>query len=140
MQEKYFPSTKIYAKGSVMSDAGRGVFAATDIIEGDLVELAPVIVMPYRYERFLLKRTLLRNYYYQWGEGRKIVAMCLGFGSLYNHSYNPNTSFIKHIDQEYIEFRALRSIRKDEEITINYNGNPNDKTKLGEYYGIPLTI
>lgn len=139
MQDKYFPSTKIYAKGSVMSDAGRGVFASVDIAVGEVIELTPVIALPRRFERFLLKYTLLRNYYYQWGTGRKLVAMCLGFGSLYNHSYDPNASFTKHIEDQYIEYRALKPIRKDEEITINYNGRPEDKTALGPYYGIPLT-
>ena len=59
------------------------------------------------------------------------AAICLGFGSIYNHSYNPNATYKKQINDLFIDFIALNDIKKDQEITVNYNyGNPDDKTTL----------
>ena len=51
---------------------------------------------------------------------RSTLALALGYGSLYNHSYQPNA---RYDDQPAgaMTFTALRDIRAGEEITINYN-------------------
>ena len=64
-------------------------------------------------------------------EDKKSVAIALGYGSLYNHSYSANATYEKHFDDKLITFKAIADIRRGEEITVNYNyGNPDDKSKL----------
>lgn len=116
-----------------MPKAGRGVFAATAINTGEVIETCPVIVLSGK-DVLPIKGTLLKNYYFIWHEPRKIatkVALCLGFGSIYNHSYAPNATYKKDLKNERIEFVALRDVKKGEEITVNYNyGNADDKSTL----------
>ena len=50
---------------------------------------------------------------------------------MYNHSYSPNATYNKRVKEKLIDFVALKDIKKDEEITVNYNfGNPDDKSPL----------
>lgn len=126
------PSTKIYLDQSRIANAGRGVFAAHKIKKGETIEQCPIILIKEK-EVHSLRETELRNYYFMWGDDPKHhkAAIALGFGSLYNHSYSPNATYRKHIEEQYLEFIALRNISADEEITVNYNyGNPEDKSTL----------
>lgn len=100
---------------------GRGVFATRDIRAGEIIEDAPVIVLP-ADQREAVLRTHLYEYVYQWGKDR--VAVCLGWGSLYNHSRNPNARYVRRFEERSIRFEALKDIGKGEEILTNYNGNP----------------
>lgn len=125
-----YPSDKIYIAKSKIDSAGRGVFASREIKKGELIESCPVIPTS-ESDYLFLKKTLLRNYYFMWDESNKKVAICLGFGSIYNHSYEPNATYKKLIKENIIDFVAIKNIKKDEEITVNYNfGNPNDKSPL----------
>lgn len=126
------PSVKIYLSDSQIPDAGRGVFAGQDIAEGEVIELCPAIVVSDE-DRNRLMETELLNYYFLWTteDGGHKAAICLGFGSLYNHSYEPNATYVKEYDDALIEFVALKPISKGQEITVNYNhGDPNDKSPL----------
>jgi uncharacterized protein len=58
------------------------------------------------------------------------VAVVLGYGSLYNHSYKPN-AYYRDRRNRVKEFIALRDIAAGEEITINYNGSPHDPSDVG---------
>ena len=129
---KLFPSTKTYLAESKIKNAGRGVFAANAIKKGDIIEQCPVILITER-EVPDLRKTELHNYYFMWGDDKKHhkAAICLGFGSLYNHSYTPNATYQKNHKENLITFIAIKDIKKDEEISVNYNyGNPDDKSKL----------
>jgi len=93
-----------------------------------LIEKCPVLVLP-RKDYLLVKKTLLRNYYFMWG--KSTCGICLGFGSLHNHSYEPNAIYKKNIKEKTIDFIAIKNIKMGEEITVNYNyGNPNNKKTL----------
>lgn len=128
--EVILPSNKVYLGKSAIPNAGRGIFASNNIKAGEAIEICPVIEIP-TSEVGSLKKTLLFNYYFTWGKGEEKRAICLGFGSLYNHSYDPNATYMKHLENETIHFNAIKDIQKDEEITVNYNhGNPNDKSPL----------
>ena len=68
---------------------GRGVFARRAIPKGEVFETCPVLVVP---------AAAIEDYsagfgpfVFEWGEGK--VALALGFGSLYNHSYRPNARY-----------------------------------------------
>ena len=105
---------------------GRGVFAQRLIRQGEILEQAPVIVLP-TPEGAWIERTILFQYCYSWGDTK---ALALGLGSLFNHSYHPNTQYRREFDQHLIIYTALRDIAPDEELTINYNGAPDDTTPL----------
>ena len=128
MSEKLVPSAKIYLAKSEIANAGRGVFAVAEIVDGEVIETCPVVVLLANdYEH--LKATELRNYYFMWEEAQ--AAIFLGYGSLYNHSYEPNATYTKNIGEGTIIFTAIKGIGEGEEITVNYNfGNPDDKSKL----------
>ena len=104
---------------------GRGIFAQHHIASGDVIEEAPVVVVPAR-EVEHLDRTALSNYYFVWGEDEREAAVLLGRCSLCNHSYQPNARFELLPDRQAIRFSALRNIEPGEEITTNYNGRPDD--------------
>lgn len=124
------PSNKVYLSKSAIPNAGRGVFASKDITPGEIIEICPVITIPHN-ECGHLSKTPLVNYYFSWGKGNETVALCMGFGSMYNHSYEPNATYVKDFNHLTIMFTALYPIKKDEEITVNYNhGNPDDKSSL----------
>lgn len=102
---------------------GRGVFATRNITCGEVIEEAPVVVVP-REQVASLAATVLDNYCFLWGDDRKDVAVLLGRCSLCNHSYQPNARFVLHPGRLTIAFVALRDITAGEEIATNYNGDP----------------
>ncbi len=108
---------------------GRGVFAQRNFKKGEVIESCPVIVLPAK-ELDTLELTQLYNYYFAWGPDSKDAAIALGYGSLYNHSYMPNARYYKDFDNSLLKYVCIRDIQEDEEITINYNCNPEDKTPV----------
>ncbi len=128
--KKITPTNEIYVGASKVKGAGRGVFAAKRIQKGEIIESCPVVEITEK-EASLLRKTELKNYYFLWGSDLKKVALCLGFGSIYNHSYSPNATYNKRTKERLIDFVAIKDINKDEEITVNYNfGKPDDKSPL----------
>ncbi len=102
---------------------GRGIFATRPIAGEELIEAAPVVVVPQK-QIPQLDATPLGDYYFVWGEESDEAAILLGRCSLCNHSYEPNARFELIPEQQSIAFVALRDIAVGEEITINYNGDP----------------
>ena len=107
---------------------GRGVFAITDIAAGTLIERVPVILIPHAQvfgDPSTVDRSACISWYvFDW-EGvtkRSYVALALGYGSIYNHSYSPNARYEK-VAPDMIEFQAINDIVAGEEILINYNGD-----------------
>lgn len=105
---------------------GRGIFAIRNIMKGEFIEKAPVVVIPIT-EWKLMKKNILSNYVFRWGEDK---AIALGYGSLYNHSYTSNARYYTNIENQSIDFYAWEDIQEGEEITVNYNGDPEDKAPL----------
>ena len=108
---------------------GRGVFTADEIKQGSPVEIAPVIVIPADQVQ-IIHGTVLHDYYFRWGKDMEECAVALGFGSLYNHSYNPNLTFEMDFGNRTLDFYARRDIAAGEELTFNYNGDADDRTPL----------
>lgn len=105
---------------------GRGIFAIRNINQGEFIEEAPVIVIS-KTEWKQMRESILSNYIFRWGEHK---ALALGFGSLFNHSYTPNATYHTNIENESIDFYAREDIQAGEEITVNYNGDPDDQSSL----------
>jgi SET domain-containing protein len=106
---------------------GRGVFARRPIRKGEVFETVPMIVLSAREFEDGLAGTALESYCFGWG--RDQVALALGYGSLYNHSYRPNARY-EDVGPRTKAFVALRDIDPGEEITVNYNGKPRSRTAV----------
>jgi len=106
---------------------GRGIFATAFIPEGTVFERAPVLVMPAKEINVDQEDTVLSHYMFAWG--KNTVAMALGFGSLYNHSYLPNARY-EDVSGQMKNYIAIRDIQSGEEVTINYNGDANSKESV----------
>lgn len=106
---------------------GRGVFAQKSLVKGELIERSPVIVIPAEQREFLDK-TALELYYFAWE--KDAAAIGLGLTSIYNHSYHPNALYVKKFDERVLEIFVWRDIVAGEEITVNYNENPEDQTPI----------
>ena len=106
---------------------GRGVFARRLIREGEVIERVPVLVLPLAEINNGSGPTRLSGYCFEWRRGT--VAVALGYGSLYNHSYKPNARYDDESAQTKV-FTAIREIPAGEEITINYNGEPEDEAPV----------
>ncbi|MEZ5042407.1 MAG: SET domain-containing protein [Saprospiraceae bacterium] len=102
---------------------GRGVFTNGFIEEGSIIEICPVLVLPGK-EKKLLDKSLLYNYYFMWGEDDEECALLLGYGSIYNHSYQPNAEYRPDFEEKMMRFYALVDIEAGAEIKVNYNGDP----------------
>ncbi len=107
---------------------GRGVFALKSFKAGEIIENAPVLTFSPK-ERKHLEKTLLNYYIYPWRSTRS-AALALGYGSIYNHSYEPNADWKQNFKTMSMVYRAVKPIKKGEEITVNYNGEPDDKTPI----------
>jgi hypothetical protein len=127
---KLFTSDKVYIGQSRIINAGRGVFARRDIKKGEVIEICPVISVS-RHDMSNLSESVLVTYFFYFGKSKERLVIALGFGSIYNHSYEPNAKYKIKPREKTIEFSALKNVKKDTEITVNYNhGNPKDKTPL----------
>ena len=111
----FFPPTAICVKQT--PGKGLGVFATRDIRLDELIERCPILVLT--KSEVLESGPLLPRYVFSWGRGK--VALALGYGSIYNHSYEPN-AYYEDRGRRCKQYRALRDISAGEEITINYNG------------------
>jgi hypothetical protein len=107
---------------------GRGVFARQLIAEGTIIERVPVLLAPIEQFQGESAGSVLSNYCFL--RNRSTVAFALGYGSLYNHSYTPNARYEEEAGALMV-FSAIRAIAPGEEITINYNGEPEDQSPVG---------
>lgn len=106
---------------------GKGIFATKDIKKDEVIEVCPIIILN-QEDTKIIDNTSLYNYYFGWrNNGSAIV---LGYGSIYNHSYQPNARYNRDFINNNVIFIAIKPIRKGEEITVNYNGNPNSQEKV----------
>jgi len=110
-------------------DKGRGVFTRKKIKAGEIIEIAPVIVMTAE-ERKLLDQTLLHDYIFVWGDSNDQCCVALGYISVYNHSYHSNCEYFMDYDDNTMFIKTVRAIEAAEELTINYNGTYNDMKKV----------
>jgi len=105
------------------------VFARRKIAAGEVIERAPVIVIPTK-QWPSVKKTILEDYAFDWGENDEGSVIALGYVSIYSHSYSPNAKLEQLPDELLMEVTALRAIGPGQEITINYNGDPGNRDAL----------
>jgi SET domain-containing protein len=119
----------IEVKTSTLSNGefNRGVFATRDIAKGELIHEAPVLPYP-NEEHVLIEETILADYVYEYGKNH--TAVVLGYGMLFNHSYEPNATYDINFENHTFDYYAYKDIKAGEEILINYNGEVDDKSPL----------
>jgi len=105
----------------------RGVFCIEDISKDEIIEVCQIINLN-DIDTKIIDNTFLYNYYFSWKDNGS--AICLGNGSIYNHSIKPNSEYIKDFDNSIIRFIALKDIKVGEEILVNYNGTPDSDKKV----------
>ena len=108
-----------------------GVFANTALKKGTLIETCPLILVPIK-DLEHIRNTKLYYYYFEYTD--KQLAIMLGYGSLYNHSYTPNAKYIYNYKKKFVKVIAIKPIGKGEEIFFNYNFDPSDKQPLGDWF------
>ena len=110
------------------SKYGRGVFALKSFKPGDIIEICPVIRLTPK-ERKRMEGTIMDFYIYPW-KSTKSASVILGLGSIYNPSFYPNADWKQNFKSKTMVYRALKPIKAGQEITINYNGEPDDMTPI----------
>ena len=120
----YIPLNKIYI--DEVEGKGLGVFALKPIKKDELIETCPLMSLgkkpggkhqdPFFNYRFAYPRLNRHN-----GNEDQVVAW--GYGSLYNHSNNPNADWIDHPTKKAFKFISIKDIQPEEEICINYGGS-----------------
>ena len=108
---------------------GRGVFTSEAIAKDQIIEISPVVVLSAK-DRNHIEKTELFNYIFEWGKSRKKAAVALGYVSVYNHSYNSNCVYEMDFEDKTITIKTVRPIAKGEELSINYNADPDDPTEV----------
>ena len=108
---------------------GKGVFTKERIPANTVIEISPVIVMK-KEDKEHLDKTLLHDYIFLWGKLQDKCCMALGLIPMYNHSYKSNCEYFMDFEDDTIMIETVRTIEKGEELTINYNGDPNDESKV----------
>lgn len=98
---------------------GRGVFATQDIKSGAKISEAEFLEV--LDEQVNLCPDLAK---YVFAYSNRYSALCLGIGSLFNHSDKPSAeaSFGEKDGRDIMEFWTVRNIKSGEEIFINYGG------------------
>ncbi|WP_199141534.1 SET domain-containing protein-lysine N-methyltransferase [Pedobacter sp. ASV12] len=108
---------------------GRGVFAKSSIRKGSLIEQAPIIFLA-ADEKETLRLTKLFHYYFLLGKPDRPAAFGFGYASFYNHSAMANAFYTFSQRRNTLNIYAYRTIEQGCEITINYNGRPNDQREV----------
>jgi SET domain-containing protein len=131
LTKTFRPSDKIEVRRSKKyGNRSRAIYAIKEIAAGEIIEDCPVIRMPVSD---IFSPTLFA-FIFHWLDDRKysqkgFSAIALGYGSLYNHSNEPNAKFTI-ISVDCLRFEALRKIKKGEEITIHYQQNDRCEVKF----------
>lgn len=108
MKKGLFLNNVIVKKSSTH---GFGVFAGKTLKKGEKIEEC----------YFIVSRggdKVLDDFYFEAKKNK--CAVFLGYGSIYNHSEDPNASYSLNMTKRITTIKAKRTIRKGEEIFISY--------------------
>ena len=108
-------NSNIYVKKSVIGGKyGRGIFANKDFAVDEIIEMSPYIEDSNDNFRGIMKD-------YIFGKDDKTSIVVFGYASLYNHADKPNSRW--KITEDHFVIKAIKPIKKDEEIFISYGSN-----------------
>jgi hypothetical protein len=80
-----------------------------------------VIIIPTE-EFAALSATPLMDYSFYFIKEENMLALTMGFGSMYNHKQYPNAVYILNREERQMLFTAHENIKAHTEICINYGG------------------
>ncbi len=92
------------------------MFATVAFEEGDVIEHCPMLLAD--GDQGAALEIGAEGYVFRWGD--TATGLPLGYGALYNHSYDPNATTLETEDELVIT--ATRAIAPGDEIFINYLG------------------
>ena len=107
---------KISIKQSLIPNSGRGVFAEKDFKKGEVIEVCPLIT---DYKKNFAN-SKIKDYTFKSKFKPEQEVIVFGMCSMYNHSDNFNVSHNQ--DPENMIYKAVRDIKKGEELYVNYGG------------------
>lgn len=103
--------------------SGRGVFTSRALPAGEVVHVAPVLLLS-EHDHDRLVDTALDGYVYDWHDGG--IALALGLGSVFNHAHGPNCTYElapeDHPMWPAYVYHTVRAVAAGEELTIDYSG------------------
>ena len=101
------------------------MYCTEDIQADSVIEICPIIVIPADQAREIIRSHVLYEYYFEWR--KETIAIALGYGSLYNHSPEPNATFDADYENQYIIIKSLKMIPAGEEVLVDYHaGSPGE--------------
>ena len=132
--KSFFISPHVYIDASTLEGGGMGCFTSKDIPARTIIESAPVILCHPETFSSLNQlhgtRHILSDYPFLWAKSG-LSAFSLGWGGMYNHSFDPNVywKFRTEKDDGYnaLVFLTRRDVVAGEELFIRYI---NDADKL----------
>lgn len=113
---------------------GKGVYAKKNIYKETLIFIDNVLVLSAEDTK-KIQNTRLKFYGYTYNKEQDLI--CLGQGSFFNHSEDPNVTFkVGHLTLdpaiEIITFKAAKDIKEGEQLFINYRADGD--VNLDEYF------
>lgn len=113
-------SKQLYLKK--IKGKGRGVFCRELLIPNEVIEIAPLLIIP-PIQKAWVDDSKLSDYFFTYRKnGEAASSLALGFGSLYNHAEFNNADYQMDYDNNCIEIFAIDNILPGTEICINYGG------------------
>jgi hypothetical protein len=125
-----FPPKKI--KIIDIKDKGRGVIATKNIKKNEIIEYCPVIFLSDKEAKFFKNKSTVLHYYYLWQYAIGKYCLMMGYGSLYNHSFEPNAD-IEYDEKKiknYVVYKAIKDIKAGSEIVFDYEFDDNKEDFL----------
>jgi hypothetical protein len=106
---------------------GRGVVAMQDIAEGEIIETCPIIILSQKDREYLSRESDILKFYHLWQTATDKFCLMLGYGSLYNHSLEPNADIDYDTEnvKNYVILEATKDIKAGEEIVYDYEFDDN---------------
>ena len=119
------PPRKI--KISEIEGKGLGVIATDKIKAGEIIETCPLIILGEQDSQFIGEKSDTLRHYHLYQQKFNRNCIMLGYASLYNHSFEPNSDIEYENDHKakILIFRAIKDIGVGEEITWDYNFDNN---------------
>jgi SET domain-containing protein len=134
INNEYYQPTKITVMAS-HPEAGIGVFATSDIVQGEIIERCPMIELGFR-SRYHADPQLSKYVYndktcdcMQCKIHGHHMYMVLGYGMLYNHSDEPTTNWEFNYANLIADVVAVKDISAGSEIFVSYGKKYFSKRK-----------
>lgn len=95
---------------------GRSVFSRKNFKTGSIVEVAPAIFVK---SKSIRESSIVKDYLFA-SSNPNLDALTFGYGSMYNHSENPNIEWSVSLKKKNVTYKAIRPIKKGDELFVSY--------------------